>query len=165
MAGQPTKNRSDNFRMKNWPHALAQLLTTLWVGGLWSIGFLAAPILFATLPDKMLAGMLAGNMFTLIAYTGMICACYLLLYYGQSLKKQALQQTAFRIIVLMLLLTLIGQFGIQPQMAELKAQALPADVMHSAFAERFQMLHHIATLLYSTQSLLGIVLVLKTRRC
>ena len=37
------------------------------MGGLWAIGYLAAPVLFASLGDKMLAGMLAGKMFTWIA--------------------------------------------------------------------------------------------------
>lgn len=151
--------------MKNWAHASALLLTTLWVGGLWIIGCLAVPVLFITLQDKMLAGILAGHMFMLIAYIGIICASYLLLYYWQGSNKQALRQTAFWVTALMLMLTLIGQFGIQPLMADLKVQSLPADVMHSAFADHFKMLHHIATILYTVQSLLGIALVLKTSRC
>ena len=31
------------------------LAVTLWVGGLWAIGFIAAPALFASLKDRVLA--------------------------------------------------------------------------------------------------------------
>ena len=58
---------------------------------------------------------------------------------------------------------IVGQFGIQPIMADIKAQVLPGDVMHSAFAERFRMLHGISSILYLVQSLLGAVLILKSK--
>ena len=56
--------------MKNLADNLALIAVTLWVGGLWAIGYLAAPVLFSALSDKMLAGMLAGRMFSLIEYIG-----------------------------------------------------------------------------------------------
>jgi Domain of unknown function (DUF4149) len=149
--------------MNKFSEAMALLTTTAWVGGLWGIGYIAVPVLFQTLPDRMLAGLLAGKMFTLIAYIGIASACYLLPYYLIKSGKAALKQTAFRIIIIMLLFTIIVQFGIQPIMADLKAQALPADVMHSAFSDRFKMLHGVSSILYLTQSLLGAVLVLKTK--
>jgi hypothetical protein len=62
-------------------------------------------------------------------------------------------------------MTLTGVFGLQPEMDSLKALAQPADVMHSAFSDRFQMLHKIATGIYLAQGLLGAVLVLKAQRC
>jgi hypothetical protein len=63
-----------------------------------------------------------------------------------------------------LLITLAIQCGIQPVMTGLKAQALPLDVMHSAFADRFKMLHGISSMLYLIQSVLGIFLVIKLHR-
>jgi hypothetical protein len=63
-----------------------------------------------------------------------------------------------------LLLTVILQFGIQPIMADLKAQALPLDVMHSEFADRFKMLHGVSSVFYLIESLLGAFLVIKTHR-
>ena len=55
-----------------------QLLVTLWVGSLWAIGYLAVPILFSTLDDRMLAGMLAGKMFTAVSFIGLGCGTALL---------------------------------------------------------------------------------------
>ena len=56
-----------------------RILLTLWVGSLWAIGYIAAPTLFATLEDRALAGTLAGAMFEIVAYIGMVCAALLLL--------------------------------------------------------------------------------------
>jgi hypothetical protein len=149
--------------MKNLGNNIAWLAATAWVGGQWAVGYLAVPVLFQTLPDKMLAGMLAGKMFHLIGYVGMACALYLLAYHLGRAGKAALRQPLFWIIVAMLLITLIDQFGFQPVMADLKTQALPADVMHSPYADKFERLHHIATTSYVTQSLLGIALIIKMK--
>lgn len=150
--------------MRKFADGLSVLTVTVWAGSLWGIGYVAVPVLFQTLPDRMLAGMLAGKMFTLVAYLGIVSACYLLLYCRYVFGKTAYTQTIFWIIAAMLLLAMVGQFGLQPIMADLKAQALPADVMHSAYADRFRMLHGVSSILYLLQSLLGIVLVLKIRR-
>jgi hypothetical protein len=147
--------------MKKISDSLALLAVTAWVGSLWGIGYVAVPVLFQTLPDRMLAGLLAGKMFALVAYIGIASACYLLAYHLNASGRTAFKQTIFRVIVVMLLLTMIGQFGIQPVMTDLKAQALPADVMHSAFADQFRMLHGVSSILYLLQSLLGALLVLK----
>jgi len=150
--------------MKNLTHHLAALLTTAWVGGLWAIGYLAVPVLFFAQPDRQLAGELAGQMFTLVAYLGMVCGAYLLIQRIGVSGQAALRQGVFWVVGVMLLLTLTIQFGIQPVMVGLKAQALPLDVMHSAFADQFKMLHRISGSIYLIQSLLGAFLVIKTYR-
>jgi Domain of unknown function (DUF4149) len=150
--------------MKNLPHHLATLLTTAWVGGLWATGYLAVPVLFYAQPDRQLAGMLAGHMFSLVGYLGTVCGVYLLGYRFVMSGKGAWRQPLFWIVAAMLLFTLVIQCGFQPIMNGLKAQALPLDVMHSAFAERFSMLHHLSSTIYTIESLLGIFLVIKTRQ-
>lgn len=147
--------------MRRLSHGLAVLAVGLWAGCLWAIGYLAVPVLFHALPDRMLAGMLAGQMFTGVAYAGLACGFYLLLY-GYSLYGNKLyMQKAYWLVILMLLLTLIGQFGLQPVMADIKVQALPLEVMQSEFAGRFRLLHGVAGVLYLSQSLLAAILVLK----
>ena len=59
--------------LKNFADKLQFVAITLWVGGLWAIGYIVAPSLFAHLDDRALAGMLAGKMFTLMAYIGLGC--------------------------------------------------------------------------------------------
>jgi hypothetical protein len=72
-----------------------------------------------------------------------------------------LRETLFIIAAAMLLLTMLTQFGIQPLMADLKAQALPLEVSQSEFAGRFRMWHGVSSILYLLQSLLGAALVVK----
>ena len=146
--------------MNKMSHALAQLAATLWVGGIGAIGYLAVPVLFQTLADKQLAGMLAGKLFSVTAYLGIICGVYLLAYYLVQLGSQASRQKVFWVVGIMLLLTLIGQFGIQPILADLKAQALPMEVMKSALAGSFRTWHGVASVIYLVQSILGVALVI-----
>jgi hypothetical protein len=150
--------------MKNLSRHLAALLTTAWVGGLWATGYLAVPVLFNTQSDRQLAGELAGQMFALVGYLGMVCGMYLLIQRIGVFGQAALRQVLFWIVAAMLLLTLAIHFGIQPIMADLKTQALPLDVMHSALADRFKMLHGVSSVIYLIQSLLGAFLVIKTNR-
>lgn len=142
---------------------LALVLITAWVGALWAIGYLAAPVLFYTLADKQTAGLLAGKMFGWVAYLGMFSAFYLLIHRVMRVGTPALKQASFWALLVMLLLTLAGQYGIQPILAQLKAQAGTVDVMQSVFADRFRTWHGVASIGYLIESLLGIVLVLKSR--
>ncbi len=64
--------------MRGIADALQSMTATLWVGGMWAIGFIVAPLLFATLPDRAVAGLLAGKLFSLIAWIGIACALYLI---------------------------------------------------------------------------------------
>ena len=150
--------------LKNIPHYLAALATAIWIGGLWAIGYLAVPALFYGQPDKQLAGTLAGQMFVQLGYVGIVCGTYLLLYRMVMSGYSALRELRFCIVAAMLVVTLLMQFGIQPLMADLKAQAFPLDVMQSAFAGRFRMWHGVSSVFYLLESLLGALLVIKTFR-
>lgn len=150
--------------MKNLPRHLALLAATAWVGGLWAVGYLAVPILFHAQPDRQLAGMLAGQMFAVLGYLGIACGAYLLAWRLAVSSRAALREGVFRIAAAMLLLTLLSQFGIQPLMADLKAQALPLEVSQSAFAGQFRMWHGVSSILYLLQSLLGALLVIGASR-
>jgi hypothetical protein len=148
--------------VRNIPHYIASLSTVLWVGGIWAIGYIAVPVLFQSMPDRQLAGLLAGKMFTWMAYVGIGCAAYLLAYQIHQLGSNIFKQKAFIIIISMLTLTVAGQFVFQPMMAVLKAQAFPLDVMQSALASKFRLMHGLASVLYLIQSLLGLVLAIIT---
>src|SRR5512133_3430578 len=106
--------------MRNLPRHLADLSIALWVGGMWMLGYVVVPMLFKLLPDRMLAGKIAGELFTLLALIGIACALYLLLYQVQQFGRGALQRNSFRIVAAMLLLVLVGQFVLQPILADLK---------------------------------------------
>ena len=145
--------------MRTITEAFYAIALTLWVGGLWALGYIAAPLLFAVLSDRVLAGSIAGKLFALIAYIGIGCATYLLLFKLAQAGSGALKQAPFWIIVLMLALVAAGQFGITPILESLKAQAWPHHVMESVLRDRFTAWHGVSSILYLIVSVLGAWLV------
>ncbi|MHB1085778.1 MAG: DUF4149 domain-containing protein [Thiobacillus sp.] len=145
--------------MRRFWDGLAGMSLVLWIGGLWAIGYVAAPVLFASLGDKQLAGMLAGKLFGLMAWIGIAAAIYLLIYRVARDGVAALKTWFFWVIVMMLGLTLASHFGIQPILQGLKDQAMPHAVMQSVFADRFARWHGVSSILYLIQSALGLLLV------
>lgn len=134
-----------------------RVLLTLWVGGLWIVGYLVAPSLFASLDDRRLAGELAGNIFRLMSIVGIVCALGLLLSLALQFRAQALRYWRTWVYGVMLLLVLVGAFYIQPQMQELKALGL---VPGSENAGKFGRLHGVSSVLYLITSLLGLFAVM-----
>lgn len=145
--------------MKFLADSLHSVAVTLWVGGLWIVGLMVAPMLFQALPDRTQAGTLAGHFFSGIGWVGLGCAAYLLLFRLARFGPRALRQLSFWCVLLMAAMTVAGQFGIQPLMASLREQALPAEVMQSLVRDRFAVWHGVSSALYLIQCGLGIVLV------
>lgn len=147
--------------MRNLPGHLASLGLTLWVGGMWLLGYAVVPVLFRMLPDRMLAGRVAGELFTWMAYIGIVSALYLIAYLWRRPGRAALRGTVLRLVVVMLLLVLVGQFVLQPLLADLKAQVAPLDVMTTPLAAQFRQWHAVSSIVYLVQSLLGAWLALR----
>ena len=145
--------------MRKLSEALWFIAITLWVGGLWAIGYIAAPVLFSSLGDRQLAGMVAGQLFSLMGWIGLGSAAYLLLFLLVRQGGHAFKGAVFWLVLSMGLLAAVSQFGIQPLMAQLKADALPREVMESVLRDRFAAWHGISSILYLVQSLLGVWLV------
>lgn len=145
--------------MKSLAEGIYAVALTLWIGGLWAIGYIVAPTLFSTLADRALAGSLAGKLFTLIAYAGIGCAIYLLVFRLARFGGACFKHAIFWIVLVMLGLTVAGEFGVQPILASFKNQALPKEVMESVFRDRFAAWHGVASVLYLIVSGLGVLLV------
>lgn len=132
-----------------------RILLSLWVGALWAIGYLAVPTLFSSLDDRILAGMLAGKMFTGVSFIGLGCGSALLISFWMQFT-QPLRERRVQLLIAMMVLVFIGEFVLQPQMAALKAEGLIAG---SGAAARFGVLHGIASLLYLVNAVTGLVLL------
>ena len=145
--------------MQRLAEHLYSILITLWVGALWAIGYLAAPTLFRVLDDRALAGNLAGQMFTYVAWLGMAAAAYLLVFLALRKNGAAFKSGVFWLVLLMLLLTVASYFGLQPVLAQLKAESFPREVMESALRNRFAAWHGVSSIVYLIQRLLGLFLV------
>jgi hypothetical protein len=142
------------------------LITTLWVGSLWTIGYLAAPTLFATLYDRVLAGTIAGSLFRSESWLSMVCGISLLilqrLQNGRAESDQR-KELELRLIIAMLLCTLIGYFALQPFMAAIREAAGTAGGVMAPDAKlRFGILHGASMGIYLLESLLGVALLFRT---
>ena len=140
------------------------LVATLWAGSLWTIGFIVAPTLFATLSDRVLAGNIAGSLFRAEAWLSIACAVVLLalLQWGAGALELKRRRLLGALVLSMLVCALLSHFGISPLMAELKAQAQGSSgIMDEAMRSRFGMLHGVSTLIFAVQSLLAGVLIWK----
>lgn len=146
--------------MKRFADALYSIAIACWVGGLLGIGYVAVPVLFMRLADRSLAGYLAGDMFAIGGWIGIVCGCYLLTYLFRAHGRAALRNGVTRLVALMLLIGMVGQFILQPTIATIRAQALPLPVMQSAFAESFARWHGASSVLYLIEFCLGIALVI-----
>ncbi len=137
-------------------HIAERILLTLWVGGLWAIGYLAVPVLFHGLNDRRLAGEVAGQMFGVLSLVGLVCGALLLVRVIYVAGKK--WRGAWRVwsLVAMLALVATSAFVLQPMMQELKATGL---LEGSTAAKHFDQLHGASSVMYLITSLLGLALV------
>lgn len=146
------------------PVALYRIAISLWVGGMLVVGYLVAPLLFFHLADRALAGNLAGTIFSALAWLGLSCGIYLLVFFGLRTTGPLLRQRLFWIVLLMFALTLAGHFGVSPVFASIKAEVVPGQAMAGEVLDRFNFWHGVSTGLFGLQTLLGIALVLMQER-
>ena len=148
--------------MNRFFQALHPIAVTAWAGGLWIVGYLVAPLLFTAVQDRSLVGTLAGRMFHGMAWVGIACGAYLLLYELLTFGAGALKRSVFWLAFLMFALTLILQFWLQPFIANLRAVGAPIDAF-AAPGRHFAFWHGASSTLYLIESLLAVGLVLKSR--
>lgn len=130
-----------------------RIFLTLWIGGMWIVGFVVVPVLFKML-ERPLAGNVAGHLFTIMSYIGLVCGSLLLasMLYRHGLGNW--MQWRVLALITMLVILVIGQFVLQPMMAELKATGLTGEV-----AKQFGRLHGVSSMLFMINSLAGLALV------
>lgn len=141
------------------------LITTLWAGSLWTVGYLVAPTLFATLDDKVLAGSIAGSLFHIEAWLSIFCGAGLLALpkLSAAVDSGKPDRRVLWIVAGMLACTAIGYFGLHPYMAAIKEAAGPAGVMTTDARTQFGILHGVSSAFYLVQSILAVALVLVER--
>lgn len=133
-----------------------RILLTFWIGGMWTVGYIVAPTLFAQLEDRALAGAVAGQLFSIMSYIGLLAALILIsgqVYYAKSRWRQNWRLWS---LLVMLLIIVIGEFYLQPLMADLKQAGITEG---SDNARQFAQLHGVASALFVINSLLGLILV------
>ena len=135
-----------------------RVLLTLWVGGLWVIGLVVAPVLFRNY-ERMLAGDIAGRLFAAMSFLGMLCGALLLAFAVARARQRVWRDWRVGALLLMLGITMTGEFGLAARMRELK-ELISLPPVAPSVAVEFGRLHGIASLLFLTNSALGLVLVI-----
>jgi hypothetical protein len=128
---------------------VAAWLAGAWTGLIAAIGFVIAPIVFATLP-RADAGRVAARLFGLDATIG-VCAGALLLLFALQLARRAAEQGASRfstdmLLVLAALFCIVaGHYAIQPMMeARLRGEAGPSFAVLHGVASAFFLVRFVA---------------------
>lgn len=151
---------------------LMLLSLIVWLGGVIFLSFVEAPTAFrpGLLPSRHLAGAVVGGSLNILHWIGLISGIVFLissLVYNQITKGSA-QPFALKhvLIVLMLLLTAVSQFGISPRMFALRTQFVDIDKVPSDDPGRvqFNALHNWSERLEGGVLLMGLVVVYLTAR-
>ncbi|WP_024304020.1 DUF4149 domain-containing protein [Pseudogulbenkiania sp. MAI-1] len=137
---------------------LRAITRTFWIGGMWVIGIVVTPVLFSVL-NRATAGMVAGKLFSAIAWIGLVCGAFLLVDYIWREGVRGVKSATFWLIVGMLLCTLINHFAVSPIIANLKLQMNQA--AEGLFGGGFATWHAISSLIYLLQSLMGLAYILR----
>ena len=159
----------------SWLRFLMLLALIVWIGGIIFFAFVVAPAAFGVLPTPDLAGRVVSRSLTALHWMGLISGLvFLLCSFSYNQIKQAnlrLFSPAHWLIVVMLALTAISQFGITPAIRRSRAVlnlrgTSPADLegrLNDA-RMRFDRLHAWSVRLEGAVLVLGIGLIGLTAR-
>ena len=144
---------------------LRVLLAALWLGNLFTVGYMVAPTLFASLADRALAGTIAGSMFGVQFWCSLVLGLLLLILLmpGQAKEFAKPDKILLTLVLFMLLLALANHFGMRPEMAALREQAGGLAQMPEAVRSRFGLLHGISSVIYLLQSACSVALLWRMR--
>jgi hypothetical protein len=148
------------------------LSLVVWIGGIVFFAFVVAPTVFkpGILPSHQLAGNVVNRSLSLLH--GIAIACGIVFTATSIISCAAingsLRPFAFRnlLVYLMMILTLIGMFGVGAKMQALRAQMVNIDEVPQDDARRveFNRLHVWSTRLEGTVLLLGLAVLFLTAR-
>ena len=143
------------------------LISGVWVGSLFAVGYLVVPTIFTALQDRQVAGMIAAAIFQAEAYVSVLVCVALFLLANALIKRNIENYRGIRwVILVLLLISAMTCFGFIPYMNALRQEALllGVPVMASPSASLFGRLHGISSGLFLIQSLLGLWMVWRLTR-
>lgn len=145
---------------------LMLLALIVWIGGIIFFAFVLAPTLFGVLPTTKLAGDVVNATLTKLHWMGLVSGVvFLICSLGYNWQKYV-QLRPFMLthvfVVLMLVFTMVSQFGITPRMRELRSN--PAMMESSDGRAEFDRLHAWSTRLEGSVLFLGLGVVILTAR-
>lgn len=146
------------------------LALVVWIGGIVFFAFVEAPTLFMVLPTTRLAGDVVSISLAKLHWMGLVSGIVFLicsLAYNRLKRARPKPFAASHILVLvMLTLTAISQFGVTPRMRELRAEMQTVENLPWNDSRRleFDRLHAWSTRLEGGVLIVGLGVVVLTAR-
>jgi hypothetical protein len=146
------------------------LSLTVWIGGIIFLSFVEAPTAFGVLPSRHMAGTVVGHSLGTLHWMGLFSG---IIFLGSSMLLSSLTTGSAHplaarhiLICLMLVLTVVSQFGISPKMATLRAQFGDIDTVPATDPGRMQFdsLHVWSVRLEVAVLLMGLAVLYLTSR-
>lgn len=149
---------------------LMLLSLVVWIGGLIFFAFVLAPTVFAVLPTRQLAGNVVNRSLGILHWMAISCGVVFAItsMIDSRVVDGVVAPFALRNLVIyaMLILTLIGMFGIASRMMVLRQQmGVIDDLPHdNPLRVEFNRLHVWSTRIESSVLVLGLALIYLTAR-
>jgi len=149
---------------------LMLLSLVVWIGGLIFFSFVLAPTVFAVLPTRQLAGSVVSRSLGIMHWMAITCGVVFAItsMIDSRIVNGVAEPLAARnlIVYAMIILTLVGMFGIASRMLALREQMNPIDAVPHDDARRveFNRLHHWSTRIEGSVLVLGLALLYLTAR-
>jgi uncharacterized membrane protein len=149
---------------------LMLLSLVVWIGGLIFFAFVLAPTVFAVLPTRQLAGSVVSRSLGFMHWMAISCGVVFAItsMIDSRIVNGVAEPFAARnlIVYAMIILTLVGMFGIASRMLALREQMNPIDAVPHDDARRveFNRLHHWSTRIEGSVLVLGLALLYLTAR-
>jgi hypothetical protein len=126
-----------------------QVTLAAWAGSLWTICAVVAPSLFAVLPDRQIAGLVAGHFFQVAAWLGLALgiATYVLLARRAVAWAKRLD---YILLVAAVLAPLVSELGVRQMMNAARA---------AGDMSWFGLLHALSAVLYGVACVTTLLLV------
>ena len=138
------------------------LSLVVWLGGLIFLSVVVAPTAFAVLPTRHMAGSVVSRSLTTLHWMGLVSGLVFLvvsvLYSRVTTGSAHLWAGRHLLVVIMLVLTCVSQFGISPRMARLRASVGEIDnaPLNEPARMQFRALHAWSTRLEGGVLLAGL---------
>jgi uncharacterized membrane protein len=138
-----------------------------WLGAVIYLSFVVAPGAFGVLGNRDQAGALVGFVLGRLHILGCIAgAVYLVAAAGRARSLAALAKPAALIVILMLVLTIVSQWGVTARLANLRMQmgSVDATPHDNPLRVEFDKLHQASVRIEGSVLLLGLVALFLTVR-
>ncbi|MDD3266623.1 MAG: DUF4149 domain-containing protein [Burkholderiales bacterium] len=141
-------------------HQIAKLAMTFWVGGTLTVGCIIVPLLFKNL-DEITAATIAGQIFNIVAYIGMVSLFMALIEIVMDYKLQIFHLRRFWYIAFMETILFINYFAISPIIVKLRVQL--TDITNRVFQHttEFSFWHSVSSILFLISCVLGVLYILE----